>query len=173
MRQLFTVAFLLFYSFTSAQPSDVWTLQRSVQYALDNNISIKQNELNERLTLRTLQHIRLSQIPIVNANTAYGRSYGRSVDPTTNQFVAGSYDFLSVGGSADVLLFGWFQRRNNIAANRYSLEASKADLDQLRDDVSLNVATGFLRALLAKEQIRVNEKQVDLSKAQLRQTRQF
>ena len=173
MRQLFTVAFTLLYLCSSAQQTDIWTLQRSVQYALDHNISVKQNELNERLARLTLKQSQLSQIPSVNANTSYGRSYGRSVDPTTNQFVAGSYDFLSAGGTADVLLFGWFQKRNNIRANSYSLEAAKADLDQLKDDVSLNVATGFLRALLAKEQIRVNEKQVELSKAQLRQTRQF
>lgn len=148
-------------------------MQRSVQYARDHNISIRQNELNERVARLTLQQSRLSQIPSFNVTGGYGRSYGRSVDPTTNQFVAGSYDFVSVSGNADVLLFGWFQKRNTIAANKFSLEAAKADLDQLKDDVSLNVATGYLRALLAKEQIRVSEKQVDLSKAQLEQTRQF
>ena len=173
MRLLFTVALIVSCFTLAAQQRDIWTLHRSVEYALEHNISIKQNELNERLAKLTLQQSQLSQIPSLNANTSYGRSYGRSVDPTTNQFVSGNYDFLSAGGSADVLLFGWFQKRNNIAANRLSLEAAKADLDQLRDDVSLNVATGFLRALLAQEQIRVNEKQVELSKAQLKQTRQF
>ncbi|RYZ38233.1 MAG: TolC family protein [Sphingobacteriales bacterium] len=157
----------------SAQTADVWTLERSVRYALDHNISVRQNELNRRLAELTLKQSQLSQIPSLNLNTAYGRSYGRSVDPTTNQFVAGSYDFLSATGSADVLLFGWFQKRRTIERNRYSLEAAKADLEQLQDDVSLNVATGFLRAILAKEQVRVNEKQVELSVAQLNQTRQF
>jgi len=156
----------------SAQ-SNTWTLQRSVQYALDHNISIRQNELNQRLASLQLKQSQLSQLPNLSANAAYGRSYGRSVDPTTNQFVSGSYDFISASGNADILVFGWFQRKNSIAANKYNLEATKADLDQLRNDVALNVATGYLRALLAKEQIRVNEKQVELSKAQLDQTRRF
>jgi outer membrane protein len=172
MRILLTL-FLTACGCTVFAQEEVWTLQRSVQYALDHNISIKQNELNERLAALQLRQSRLSQLPALNANTAYGRSYGRSVDPTTNQFVKGSYDFLSASGSADILLFGWFQRRNTIAANRYALEAAQANLDQLKDDVSLNVATGYLRALLAKEQIHVNEKQVELSKAQLEQTRKF
>jgi len=158
---------------SKGQTDHVWTLQRAVQYAQEHNISIRQNELNKRLAELALQQSRLAQIPNLNVTTAYGRSYGRSVDPTTNQFVRGSYDFLSASGSADVLLFGWFQRRYNIERSRYALEAAKADLDQLQDDVSLNVATGYLRALLAKEQIRVSEKQVELSKAQLDQTRQF
>src|SRR5690606_8993495 len=112
-------------------------------------------------------------LPNINASTAGGRSFGRSVDPTTNQFVSASYNFMSVTGNADVLLFGWFQKRRQISQNKFSLDAAKADLDQLQNDVSLNVATGYLRALLAKEQIRINEKQVELSRAQLRQTRYF
>lgn len=43
----------------------------------------------------------------------------------------------------------------------------------MRDDVSLNVATGFLRAVLAEQQISVAQKQVDLSSAQLGQTLRF
>lgn len=172
MRRTLTSLFIICSYFSFAQ-ENVWTLQRSVQYALEHNISIKQNVLNERLAALQLKQSRLGQIPSLNLNTAYGRSYGRSVDPTTNQFVRGNYDFVSVGGAADVLVFGWFQRRNTIAANSFAMEAAQANLDQLKDDVSLNVATGYLRALLAKEQIRVNEKQVELSKAQLEQTRNF
>ncbi len=178
MRRLFyKVCFLFFFSFPFfcyAQNDEVWTLHRAVQYALDHNISIRQSDLNQRRFELIVKQSRLSQLPSVNANTSVGRSYGRSIDPTTNQFVNGaSYDFASLSGSADVLLFGWFQRRNTIAANKLNLEASRADLDQLQNDVSLNVATGYLRALLAREQINVNEKQVALSKAQLDQTRQF
>ncbi len=175
MRRIFFVAlFSLLIVSHSSTAQDTWTLQRAVEYAVDHNISIQQNVLNARLAKLTLQQSRLSQLPNVNASGSYGRSFGRSVDPTTNQFVDGnSYDFMSISGTADVLLFGWFQRRNNINSNKYSLDAAKADLDQLKDDISLNVATGYLRALLAKEQIRVAEKQVSLSEAQLGQTRRF
>lgn len=159
---------------TAFAQNDVWSLQRSVQYAIGHNISIQQNILNERLAKLSLQQSQLSQLPNANISSSYGRSYGRSVDPTTNQFVEGSsYDFLSLGGNADVLVFGWFQKRNMIANRNYSLKAAQADLDQLRDDVSLNVATGYLRALLAQEQINVSRKQVELSAAQLAQTQSF
>ncbi|PZF70998.1 TolC family protein [Taibaiella soli] len=156
-----------------AQKDDNWTLQRCVQYAVENNISIQQNVLNERLARLSLQQSQLSQIPSASASGSYGRSWGRSIDPTTNQFVNGDYDFIGVGGNANLLMFGWFQTRNTIAKNKFSALAAKADLDQLKDDVSLNVATGFLRALQAQEQINVNQKQVELSEAQLDQTRKF
>ncbi len=178
MRQLLTTIFMACMCIpviSKAQDESHWTLQRAVQYALQHNISIQQNVLNERLAKLTLQQSQLSQLPNASINSSLGRSYGRSVDPTTNQFVEGvsGYNFMSLSGNVDVLLFGWFQKRNTIASNKLKRQAAEADLDQLKDDVSLNVATGYLRALLAQEQIRVSEKQVQLSKAQLEQTRSF
>lgn len=164
----------LFCTALSAQDADGWTLQRSVQYALDHNITIQQNELNRRLEKLTLQQNRLSQLPRINLSTGYGRSFGRSIDPTSNQFVEGnSYDFMSLSGNADVLLFGWFLRRNQIAQSKYNLKAAGSELEQIKNDVSLNVATGFLRILLAKEQVKINEQQVSVSKEQLDQTEKF
>ncbi|RYD55194.1 MAG: TolC family protein [Sphingobacteriales bacterium] len=166
--------FLFFASASYGQSDSIWSLQRAVKFAHEHNISIQQNVLNERLAKLTLQQTRLSQIPNANISSSYGRSYGRSVDPTTNQFVQGnSYDFMSLSGVTDVLLFGWFQKRNQIGRDRFNLQAAQADLEQIRDDISLNVATGYLRLILAREQIGVTQQQVELSKAQYEQTRRF
>lgn len=150
-----------------------WTLQDAISYALEHNISIQQNELNARLAKLTLRQSQYAQIPSLNLSPTYGWSYGRSIDPTTNQFVQGKYSFVSASASSNVLVFGWFAQRNTIAKNKFSLQAAQADLEQLRNDVSLNVATGFLRILMAREQIRVNEKQVALSAQQMAQTQKF
>lgn len=150
-----------------------WSLQDAIRYAVDNNISIRQNELNARLAELTLKQSRLAQLPNANITPVFGLSHGRSIDPTTNQFVQGSYTFISGNASSDVLVFGWFKQRNLIEQNKLKWQAAKADLDQLKNDVSLNVATGFLRVLMAREQIKVNEKQVQLSGEQLQQTRKF
>lgn len=175
MRQFFALACILFAHFQlSAQEKEIWTLEDAVQYAVKHNLSIRQNEVNARLARLRADQSKLSQLPNFNASGNYGRSYGRSVDPTTNQFVSGtSYDFIGLSANADVLLFGWFQKRNTITANNLSMRAAEADLDQIKDDISLNVATAYLRILLTKEQIKVAGKQVELSKAQLSQTRRF
>lgn len=176
MRIISAIVFfsLLFSSDAHAQQgADVWSLQRCVQYAIDHNISIRQDSLTARLARYTLQQSELSQLPTLNANTGYGRSFGRSVSPTTNQYVDASYNSMSASANANVLLFGWMQVRNSIARNKFALEAAVADLDQLKDDISVNVANGFLVALLAKEQINVSRNQVSLSQAQLDQTRAF
>ena len=151
----------------------LWTLQEAIQYALKHNISIQQNELNQRLALLTLRQSQYAQLPSLNISPTYGLSKGRSIDPTTNQFVTGSYEFVSASASSSVLLFGWFHQRNTIEKNKLSWAAAQSDLDQLKNDVSLNIATGFLRVLMAREQIKVSQKQVALSVAQLQQTQKF
>jgi outer membrane protein len=157
-----------------AQAQDsVWTLQRSVEYAVSNNIDIQQNVLNERLSKLQLQQSQLSQLPNASMSGNYGRSFGRSIDPTSNQFVVSGYDFAGLNGNVDVLLFGWFQKRATIERNKSLLKAAGSDLDQLKDDVSLNVATAFLRVLLAGEQINISKNQLGFSIKQMEQTKAF
>ena len=164
-------------SFTGAasgqERSSGWSLQRCVKYAVDHNISIRQDSLNARLARYTLFQSQMNMLPTVSVNGGYGRNFGRSVNPTTNQFVDQSYNYISASGVANALVFSWFTVRNTIAKNNFALQASIADLDQLKDDVSLNVANGFLTAVLAEEQIHISENQVKLSSAQLDQTRAF
>ncbi len=152
---------------------NIWPLQRCVQYAISHNITIMQDSLNARLAKYTLEQSQFSQLPTLNVSANYGKSTGRSINPTTNQFENQAYTFMGPSGSSTALLFGWMQVRNTIARNRYSLEASLADLDQRRNDISLNVANSYLVALLAKEQINISNNQVSLSKAQLDQTKAF
>ncbi len=152
---------------------NIWPLQRCVQYAIAHNITIKQDSLSARLARHALTQSQLSQLPSVNANGSFGRSFGRSINPTTNQFQETTYDFISPSINGNVLLFGWMQVRNTIERNKYALEASLADLGQRKDDISLNVANSYLIALLAKEQINITTNQVALSKAQLDQTKAF
>jgi outer membrane protein len=150
-----------------------WSLQSCVRYAVAHNISIRQDSLSARLARYTLFQSQMNMLPTVNVNGGYGRNFGRSVNPTTNQFVDQSYNYISASGAVNELLFSWFSVRNTIEKNRFAMLAATADLDQLKDDVSLNVATGFLGAVLAGEQIHISENQVKLSKAQLDQTRAF
>ena len=150
-----------------------WSLQRCVQYAVTHNISIKQDSLTAKLARYTLFQSQMNMLPTVSGSGGYGRNFGRSVNPTTNQFVDQSYNYISASGAANALVFSWFSVRNTIDRNKFSLMASLADLDQLKDDVSLNVALGFLTTVLDREQIHISENQVSLSKAQLDQTRAF
>ena len=48
--QLFKLIFFLLIGFTSIAQQKKWTIQECVEYALKNNISIKQSELDVRMS---------------------------------------------------------------------------------------------------------------------------
>ncbi|MBL7766758.1 MAG: TolC family protein [Chitinophagaceae bacterium] len=150
-----------------------WTLEECIAYARKNNLQVAESELNERLAKLVYQQSKSSRLPNLNADASLGDSYGRSIDPTSNQFVTKGFLYNSLGLSSQVLVFGWFQKQHQIEQNQLEINAANAAYNQLKDDISLNVATGYLRVLLAREQVKINESQVKLDKAQYEQTLKF
>ncbi len=150
-----------------------WTLARCVRYAMEHNLQISEAELNQRMARLVHQQQKNSRIPSLNADISAGESYGRSINPATNQFVTSGFLYNNIGLSSQTLLFGWFQKLYQQKQSLYELKASEALYDQLKDDVALNIATGFLRALMAREQVKVCESKLKQSNDQYIQTKKF
>jgi len=150
-----------------------WDLKRSVDYALTNNISVKQADVQSRLSELVLKQGRLSQFPNLNLGGNVGYSSGRNQDPTNFSLITTGY--LSSGFSiqSGVDLFNWFSRRNTIAGNRLDAEASRAGVEKVKNDIALNVAAAYLQVLLAREQANVSVVQVQQTEAQLKNTRKL
>lgn len=156
-------------SYSHAQ--DVWSLQRCIDYARSHNIQIKQQVLQKNLAELQLKQNILSQYPTLNGSADYGYNFGRSIDPTSNQFVGSRLSFGGLNLNAGITLFSWFQKRNTIAAGKYSSKAAEEILENMRDNISLNVANAYLQILLAEEQEAVSVQQVGLTQSQLDNTR--
>jgi outer membrane protein len=149
------VFLLLFYT-CNALAQDKWTLQQCIQYALKNNISIQQSELNAKLNALQMQQTKFAQYPNVNADVNNGVSVGRSIDPTSNTFINQGYYFNGFSVASNVLLFGWYAKKYQRQQSELDYKASVEQYKQLQNDISLNIATG----LLAKEQVKINEAQL-------------
>jgi outer membrane protein len=148
----------------------VWPLNECVAYARENNLQVRESELNERLAKLVFEQNKASRLPNLNGEMSLGESYGRSIDPTSNQFVTKGFLYNTTGLSSQALLFGWFQKKHQIDQSKYDIEAATYAYNQLKEDVSLNVATGFLRVLLAREQVKISESQLKLDNEQYQQT---
>lgn len=163
MKQFLTIIlFLTFSLITNAQDS-IWTLQRCINYALENNLSIQQNELDIRLSEINLNSSKMNHYPTLNLSTNYGGNFGRSINPTTNQFENTQFSYAGLSANSNVLLFGWFQKRYNVQKSDLQVQQAKENYEQLKDDIALNISTAYLRALLALEQINNILYQIDLS----------
>ena len=150
-----------------SQAQEKWTLQKCVQFALDNNISIKQQEIQAELSAVTYKQSKLSQIPNANFSNNEGYRFGKSQNPSTG--ILESQNFFQVGlqFQTSVDIFNWFSKKNTILANEWSLQAAKAATDKLKNDVALTVANSYLQVLLAREQQEIADVQIKQSTTQL------
>lgn len=164
---------MLFANPSSVVAQESWSYQRCLEYALSHNLTLQQSVLQKRLAELTLKQNRLSQLPTISAGASGGYRFGRSIDPTTNNFVTQSLfnSGLSLDVNADI--FGWFTKQNNIAASKYELYANNYLLEKARNDMGVNVANAFLQILLANEQVKLSKSQVALSQAQLDNTKKL
>ncbi|MBS1620067.1 MAG: TolC family protein [Bacteroidetes bacterium] len=160
---------LLIFSHTFAQEN--WDLRRCVDYALQNNISVKQADLQVRFAELDFQQSRVSQFPFLTFGGNLGYSSGRNQNPTNFSLITTGYLSNSYSLQASIDLFNWFTKKNSIAAKDYTFQATQAGAQKARDDIALNVAVGYLQVLLAKEQATLAAIQVNQTKSQLENTR--
>jgi outer membrane protein len=142
---------------------DKWDLKRCVEYALTNNLSVKQTSVQADVAEIAHQQARWQQYPSADFSHNTGLQWGRSIDPTTNQFTSNQLLFQGFNLSAGITVYNWNRIRNNIIGNRYEAEASKTDVERVKNTVALNVATSYLQVLLMRQQI-------DIVKVQMQQT---
>ena len=77
---------LVLLNLCSFAQQDKWDLRRCVEYAINNNISIKQADIDARTAKLSYEQTRWSQFGQANLSTNLGFNFGRSVNPTTNLF---------------------------------------------------------------------------------------
>ncbi|MFN2440159.1 MAG: TolC family protein [Chitinophagaceae bacterium] len=163
---------LLFLFFTCVvRAQDKWDLQRLVAYAIDNNISVKQANLQIQYSELELLQNRSSQIPTLNFGLNAGLNLGRRENPSTGILEDQNLFSTSTNLQSGVTIFNWFSIKNSIAASRLTIEADKAYSQKVQDDVALNVAVAYLQILLAKEQTNIADLQVHQTLSQLELTR--
>ncbi|MEP7253605.1 MAG: TolC family protein [Ginsengibacter sp.] len=159
------IALCLITSISQAQ--EKWTLQKCVEYALENNISIKQQEVQADVSAINYKQSKLSRIPNANFSNNEGYRFGKSQNPSTG--ILESQNFFQVGLQlqTSVDIFNWYSKKNTILANEWSLQAAKAGTDKLKNDIALTVANSYLQILLAREQEEIADVQIKQSAAQL------
>ncbi|HTN38425.1 MAG TPA: TolC family protein [Arachidicoccus sp.] len=167
MKKLKLFGILLSLPFLVFAQDNNWDLQKCVIYALENNISVKQSDVQARLDALTLQQSKAMRVPTLSFNTQGGYNFGRSVDPTSNQFTTSKVLFQSYNIQTGVTLFNFFKIKNDIKAKEAESEASKSDIERAKSDVTLNVAAAYLQYLLSLEQVNIAKGQIELTTKQL------
>ncbi|MFT3748568.1 MAG: TolC family protein [Agriterribacter sp.] len=168
MRKFFfcLAAVIIFANLSLAQDNGKWDLRRCVEYAIANNVSVRQADIQARVSAILLKESKLQQIPSLNFSANHGFQFGRSLDYTTNTYSDNNAMYQQFGLNTQVNLFNWNSQRNTIRSNDYNNQADQAAVDKAKNDIALNVARQYLLVLLDLEQAGVTEIQLKQSQAQ-------
>lgn len=173
MRVLFLLVLSVSTGLAFGQQGSYWDLKRCVEYGMNNNISVRQAKIQADQSEINYQQSNLQRIPSLSYGLTHGFSFGRTLDRTTNVYTSRSAMFQQMSISSNVLLFNFNSLKNTEAANKFSMEADRAAVDKARNDIGLNIAQQYLRALLSYEQVEIARIVLDQTKAQYTNTRKL
>jgi outer membrane protein len=167
------IIILLFLGVFAQAQNKKWTLKECVVYALENNISVKQSELDLKLTDVDKITARGNFIPSINAGGSVSENTGLSFNPVTNN--AQTTTFLSASGSINLgyTLFDGLRNVRQLQRADISRLSSQYRLDKMKDDISLFVANGYLTVILNKANLEVLLSQNEVTKQQITRTQEL
>jgi outer membrane protein len=163
----FSLVFILLFSLTFQAQTKKWTLDECVKYAIDNNISIKQTELDSRTASIDKKGAVGNFIPSLNSNASHSWNIGLNQDPTTGLLRNQTTQYSSMGAGVGVDIYKGMQNQNTLRRANLSIIAAKYQLTKMQEDVALNVANAFLQVLFSKENLKVQQDQKAINEKQL------
>jgi Outer membrane protein len=146
----------------------VWTLQQCIDTAWSNNLKVRQQQNTAQNRAIYYRQARLNLLPNLNGSIGQSFVYGRSLT-AANTYESTNSKQTSLGLSSNLTLFDGLKMKYNIDARKADWMASKADLEKIRQDIALSVATAYMQVLLNKELLQIANDQLALTKTKIEQ----
>ena len=154
----------------SAQEGKKWTLRECVEYALENNISVKQSELDLEAAKIDKSDAIGNYLPSINGQVSNSWNTGLTQNVTTGVLQNQTTRNLSAGVTASVNVFNGLRNLRQMQRAKLSRMAAMYSLEQMENDIALFVANSYLEVLVNKEVLKVLEEQNKLTQEQYQRT---
>ena len=155
-----------FFIFISIQAQQIWSLEDCIDYALKNNISLKQSELNIELNKNEYFQSKMELLPSVNISNSFNNNRGRYINPFTNEFDEEVSSSLNLSYNSNFSLFNGFKNINQIKKAANENLKSIYDLESAQNDLISSIALSYLQILFNEELYQTSQSQLDLTKNQ-------
>ena len=159
-------------SFSSAVAQKQWSLRECCDYAVEHNISIKQQQNQCRQKELQLSTAKNSRLPDLSGSLGQNFSFGRGLT-AENTYTNTNTSNTSLQLSTSVPIFTGFQIPNQIKLSQLNLEAATADLEKAKNDIRMQVAKAYVQILYDMEIADVAHRQIEIDSAQVARLQAF
>ena len=143
--------------------STPWSLNRCISFAIENNIGLKKMQVQDQLVSEDLSQSKRDLLPGISASSRAGISFGRSVDPNTNDIVNNQFFNNSYDVNASVTVFNGFRMLNQIEYHKFREKASELNRLNAIDDLAFGVMNSFFDVLYYRGMLKIAQDQVETS----------
>ncbi|MFT6883700.1 MAG: outer membrane protein [Marinoscillum sp.] len=175
--RIFTLILFILSAWSNGHAQDpnarAYSLQECVDIAIENNLTVRRSELQKLGAEINMNQAKASRLPDLNIGGNTGYNWGRSIDPTSNQFISQQISFSGVSANSGMTLFNWFRITNTIKQNKLLVESADYGVDKAKNDISLMVVTLFLNVVFNQELYSNSEYQLISSQEQLERTKKL
>ena len=147
-----------------AQTAKTWSLKECLEYALENNISIKKSKVNESSAVSDLKKSKAALLPSVSASMTQSVNY-RPFLETASNFVNGSITSSSSNKTTGSGSYGINARwnvwdgginQNTVKARQSDLNVAKLQTQVEAKTVQEQIMQYYVQILYSKEAVKVN-----------------
>lgn len=150
---------------------EFWTLNDCINYAFINNLDIESQSIITEKYKESFSQAKRERLPRISGGTDYGISFGKSVDPITNDVTYNNFNSNNYSLNGGITLFEGFIRNNQIAYNRFIYLAGIENEKNLKIEIGFMVMNAFHNALYYKGLIDIVKQQKELSELNLEKIR--
>ena len=150
---------------------ELWTLNDCINYAFINNLDIESQSIITEKYKESFNQAKRERLPKISGGTDYGISFGKSVDPITNDVTYNNFNSNNYSLNGGITLFEGFMRNNQIAYNRFIYLAGIENEKNLKVEIGFMVMNAFHNALYYKGLIDIVKQQKELSELNLEKIR--
>lgn len=171
-KQYITFVTIAILSAGSAMAQKQWNLKQCIEYAIEHNLTIKQQEAAKDESAVDLNTAKWSRLPDLNGSASHSFNFGRSLQ-MDNTYQQLNTQNTGLNLSTSIPLFTGMQIPNQIALSKLNLKAAVEDLNKAKEDISIQVTSAYLQVLFNEELAKVAHEQVALSEEMLKQKTAF
>lgn len=164
--------FIFCFGTMSAQEKK-WTLEECVYYAVENNLTIEQYELDLENAKIDKSDAVGAMLPDFNVNARLSGNSGLVLDQSRNQQVTGTVTTASGGFGSSVNLFDGLRNIHRLNRAKLNALANQYRLDNLKEDIMLAVANAYLQVVSNKESLKVFQSQYAVTVQDLVRTKEL
>lgn len=170
MKQIGLIILFLCFGVSLQAQNKKWTLKECVTYALENNISVKQSELDVTLADIEKSDAVGNFLPSLNGSASNSWNTGLTQNITTGVLENQTSRNSSYSVTAGVTLFQGLRNLRSLQRAKLSQISAAYGLSKMKDDISLFVANAYLQVLTNKANLEVLKAQNDVTQEQIQRT---